>query len=175
MLGRVSGDRRENPSAKIQNHIHWMHRGVRYIRKKTKNRCAPVAGTGRRWVANGVEVGGWSAIGRCRPGARVLAPFALTRIQVVWISVWVNLSVCCTFETLRSGRDMCARIQKMETIEPAVIRSAYIEKIVTPLLRRRIRKARQYNRRMWRDSLMVFNPLLDSLPWVCLIYLGFSN
>lgn len=53
-----------------------MHRDVRYICKKMKNRCARVAGTGRRWVANGVEVGGWSAIGRCRPGESV-GPFRL--------------------------------------------------------------------------------------------------
>lgn len=107
--------------------------------------------------------------------ARVLAPFALTRIQVVWISVWVSLSVCCTFEILRSGRAVCvcARTQKAETIEPAIIPSICIEKIVTTLLPRRIRNARDsysYDRRMsGGSSPAVSNPpakVASSLSYV---------
>lgn len=99
--------------------------------------------------------------------ARVLAPFALTRIQVVWISVWVSLSVCRTFEILRSRRDMCEFIQKAETIEPAIIRTVYRENHYAPLLRGRksvTRDSYSYNRRMSRGPPAVFQSALEGWP-----------
>lgn len=91
--------------------------------------------------------------------ARVLAPFALTRIQVVWISVWVSLSVCCrTFQILRSGQDVCARIQKAETIEPAIIRSIPRKSLRHVSREKYVRRdSYSYNCRMNKESPAIFD------------------
>jgi len=135
---------------KNPNRIHC----IRYARQRIDARES-----GRR--DDGSRTGSKSGVGVRSADvgqARVLASLALTQIQVVWISVWISSSVCCcTFEVLRSERDVCARTQKTETIEPVIIRSTCLEKIVTPLLQRRIDATVVHATAKWAENFLRFS------------------